>query len=176
MPMLPIHFLKLLLAFLSQSVVPPFRFPLSVPSHNRAFVQRTETPPSRSGTGADLRNTTPAVLFPGDPGDPVLDWPEGYDAARWGASGNLSIDGTLTFGASVSEKSVPAFMRRGEHGARNAGDPPYAIHNGGGDLAERTVAPNATHANGDVEYDVHNLFGCVFLAKSRVCVHSGAGE
>ncbi|KAI0370024.1 hypothetical protein BV20DRAFT_979737 [Pilatotrama ljubarskyi] len=37
--------------------------------------------------------------------------------------------------------------------------PPYAIHNGDGLLANKTIATNATHAGGYVELDVHNLWG-----------------
>ncbi|KAI0033871.1 glycosyl hydrolases family 31-domain-containing protein [Vararia minispora EC-137] len=112
------------------------------------------------GTGADLTNTTPAVVFPGEPGNLVTDWPEGYDAHRWGTSGNISVDGLLTFGDSTAVRgsalAVPASVRRA---TRDPNDPPYAIHNGWGDLAEKTLAPNATYAGGIVDLDAHNIYG-----------------
>lgn len=39
--------------------------------------------------------------------------------------------------------------------------PPYRIHNGGpsGDLSDLTVRTDLVHANGVLEYDLHNLYG-----------------
>lgn len=39
--------------------------------------------------------------------------------------------------------------------------PPYKIHNGGpsGELSDLTVPTNVVHANGLLEYDIHNLYG-----------------
>jgi alpha-glucosidase len=39
--------------------------------------------------------------------------------------------------------------------------PPYKIHNGGpsGDLSDLTVRTDLLHANGMLEYDLHNLYG-----------------
>jgi len=44
-------------------------------------------------------------------------------------------------------------------GVRNINYPPYVIDNVNGDLAVHAVSPNATHANGMEEYDVHNIWG-----------------
>ncbi|KAK9241386.1 glycosyl hydrolases family 31-domain-containing protein [Lipomyces kononenkoae] len=46
-------------------------------------------------------------------------------------------------------------------GKGNINYPPYAINHqqGNHDLAGHAVSPNATHADGTVEYDVHNLWG-----------------
>jgi alpha-glucosidase len=44
-------------------------------------------------------------------------------------------------------------------GVRNINYPPYVIDHVQGDLAVHAVSPNATHQNGMVEYDTHNLFG-----------------
>ncbi|KZV75261.1 glycoside hydrolase family 31 protein [Peniophora sp. CONT] len=112
------------------------------------------------GTTGNLSDTSQPVPFPGDPGQLVTDYPEGYDSARWGPSGNMTINGTSTYSADNST----ALFARSVLGNRAVGDrdlnsPPYAIHNGYGDLSVHTVATNATHANGFVELDVHNLFG-----------------
>ncbi|KAG6827387.1 hypothetical protein H0H92_011985 [Tricholoma furcatifolium] len=41
----------------------------------------------------------------------------------------------------------------------NLNNPPYAIHNGFATLSTNTLATNATHVDGQVELDVHNLWG-----------------
>ncbi|CDK24899.1 unnamed protein product [Kuraishia capsulata CBS 1993] len=48
-----------------------------------------------------------------------------------------------------------------ETGVGNINYPPYAIYNwqGNYDIATHDVSPNATHADGTLEYDVHNLYG-----------------
>ncbi|KAI0033893.1 glycosyl hydrolases family 31-domain-containing protein [Vararia minispora EC-137] len=123
------------------------------------------------GTTGNLSDTTTPVSLPGDPGNLVTDYPEGYNSAIWGPSGNITINGTLTFGndtvvASSAGFAVPddelaastQFGKRADT-LRNLNVPPYTIHNGFGDLSVHTIATNATHANGFVELDVHNLFG-----------------
>ncbi|KAI8969691.1 glycosyl hydrolases family 31-domain-containing protein [Trametes punicea] len=113
------------------------------------------------GTGANLTAATiPTMFFPGEPGNLVTDYPEGYNATIWGPSGNITINGTLTFG-NQSFSSVPS--KRGLGAAAEAGvdlnNPPYALHNADGLLSTHTVSTNATHANGLVELDTHNLWG-----------------
>jgi alpha-glucosidase len=46
-------------------------------------------------------------------------------------------------------------------GKGNINYPPYAINNAQGDhdIATHDVSPNATHADGTLEYDIHNLYG-----------------
>ncbi|RPD82750.1 hypothetical protein L226DRAFT_450346 [Lentinus tigrinus ALCF2SS1-7] len=114
------------------------------------------------GTGADYSNLTLPFLIPGEPGDLVTDWPEGYNVTVWGPSGNITINGTLTYDNNGT--SLAALNRRGL-GAGHQSDvdlnnPQYAIHNGTfGPVWSGTVATNATHAGGYVELDVHNLWG-----------------
>ncbi|KAI0816891.1 glycosyl hydrolases family 31-domain-containing protein [Trametes gibbosa] len=115
------------------------------------------------GTGANLTAATiPTMFFPGTPGNLVTDYPEGYNATIWGPSGNITINGTLTFG-NHSAPSPPALEKRGLGAAAEPGvdlnSPPYAIHNGDGFLSTHTVSTNVTHASGVVELDVHNLWG-----------------
>ncbi|KAI0076562.1 hypothetical protein K474DRAFT_1755437, partial [Panus rudis PR-1116 ss-1] len=111
------------------------------------------------GTGANLSNTTPPVILPGQPGNPVVNYPEGYNSTISGPSGNITVNGTLTYGA--DQTTLNNLSKRGV-GAGNQTDvnintPPYAIHNGA--LSIKTAATNATHAGGFVELDVHNLWG-----------------
>ncbi|KAI8981316.1 glycosyl hydrolases family 31-domain-containing protein [Trametes punicea] len=112
------------------------------------------------GTGANLSNTSVPFLLPGEPGEPVTDYPEGYNPDVWGPSGNITINGTLTYDNNGTTQTL---SKRGLGAAGQKGvdlnTPPYAIHNGDGYLAYHTIATNATHAGGYVELDVHNLWG-----------------
>ncbi|KAJ3758275.1 glycoside hydrolase family 31 protein [Lentinula raphanica] len=112
------------------------------------------------GTGADLSNTTVPFVLPGDPGDAVTDYPECYDASLFGPSGNITVNGKLTCtinstSSSLAKRGVGAGAEQGV----NLNTPPYAIHNGIGNLSINTLATNATHAGGFVELDVHNMWG-----------------
>ncbi|KAI1420083.1 glycoside hydrolase family 31 protein [Xylaria sp. FL1777] len=42
---------------------------------------------------------------------------------------------------------------------RNVNFPPYAVNNYHGELAGHTLSPNATHSDGSVQYDFHNVWG-----------------
>ncbi|KAI1265016.1 family 31 glycosyl hydrolase [Xylariaceae sp. FL1019] len=42
---------------------------------------------------------------------------------------------------------------------RDVNYPPYAINNEKGELGDGTMSPNATHHDGSLEYDYHNLWG-----------------
>ncbi|KAI0800475.1 glycosyl hydrolases family 31-domain-containing protein [Fomes fomentarius] len=110
------------------------------------------------GSGADLTDTSVPFILPGKPGNLVTNYPEGYDASVWGPSGNHTINGTLTYG-SINEALAKRGLGAGGLKDVNLTAPPYAIHNGFGALAEHTLSPNATHAGGYVELDVHNLWG-----------------
>ncbi|KIK64069.1 glycoside hydrolase family 31 protein [Collybiopsis luxurians FD-317 M1] len=113
------------------------------------------------GTGADLSNTSVPFLLPGEPGALVTDYPECYDASKFGPSGNITINGALTcidpftLPDTLAERGLGA---GGESGV-NLNSPPYVIHNGAGDLSVNTLATNATHVGGIVELDVHNMWG-----------------
>ncbi|PPQ96096.1 hypothetical protein CVT26_004728 [Gymnopilus dilepis] len=136
------------------------------------------------GTGANLTNTSVPFLLPGEPGNPVSDYPEwygevyshvllpvdrkfdgaaqSYNSTMFGPSGNITINGTLTCQPDpwtalsiVSKRGLGAGKQRNV----DLNTPPYAIHNGNGRLSIHALATNATHANGVVELDVHNLWG-----------------
>ncbi|KAL7286001.1 hypothetical protein ACG7TL_001117 [Trametes sanguinea] len=113
------------------------------------------------GTGANLTAATiPTMFFPGTPGNLVTEYPEGYNATIWGPSGNITINGTLTFG---NHSFGRMHKKRGLGAAAEPGvnlnSPPYSLHNADGFLSTHTVSTNATHANGAVELDTHNLWG-----------------
>ncbi|THG94552.1 hypothetical protein EW026_g6944 [Hermanssonia centrifuga] len=86
-----------------------------------------------------------------------------YDPYLRGAElGNITVNGTLTYGAGTSSDGSSLQKRglgaAGLHGV-DLTSPPYAIHNGNGGLGVGTLATNATHAGGYVELDTHNLWG-----------------
>ena len=102
-----------------------------------------------SGTGANLSDTTLPVALPGDPDDLVIDYPEGsvpychkfctqlisddysYNSTISGTSGNITVNGTLTFGAGLTPAALTKRSANTDSQAEiNLNDPPYAIHNG----------------------------------------------
>ncbi|GJE89296.1 glycoside hydrolase family 31 protein [Phanerochaete sordida] len=120
------------------------------------------------GTGQDWSNTSLGFPLPGDPGMLITDWPEGYNVTISGPSGNITVNGSLTYGAGGDASGDQGSLRKRGLGSAVAdmdvNAPPYAVHNGFGDLSVHTMATNATHAGGYVELDVHNLWG---LMESR---------
>lgn len=128
-----------------------------------------------------------------------------YNSNVSGPSGNITVNGKLTYGAGSSSditarqyegdvltkrESFPSaegsqednngVSPQGTSLAENSSEngsklgaalllntvneplinvPPYAIHNGAGPLSVNTLATNATHQPGYVEYDVHNMWG-----------------
>ncbi|KZT00896.1 glycoside hydrolase family 31 protein [Laetiporus sulphureus 93-53] len=129
------------------------------------------------GTGAIL-STPPPMALPGDPDDPVTAYPEGYNATLWGPSGNITINGTLTYSgeapdtAALEKRGVGA----GEQTGVNLSNPPYAIHNGFGPLGTRTAPTNATHQGGYVELDVHNLWGMMEEKATHIALQEIRGK
>ncbi|KAI0505593.1 glycoside hydrolase family 31 protein [Xylaria bambusicola] len=63
--------------------------------------------------------------------------------------GFIAPDSTSSSGTTGSSLSDP----------RNVDFPPYAINNYHGALAGKTLSPNATHSDGTVQYDFHNVWG-----------------
>ncbi|KAF8815919.1 hypothetical protein BYT27DRAFT_7186387 [Phlegmacium glaucopus] len=115
------------------------------------------------GTGANLTNTSVPFILPGESGNPVLGYPKSYDSTLFGPSGNITVNGSLTCipetpgvaGSAISKRGLGAGQQEGV----NLNAPPYAIHNGNGRLSIHALATNASHAEGQAELDVHNLWG-----------------
>ena len=107
----------------------------------------------------------PSFSLPGDPGSLIFSYPEGFNltnateaasatsAAASQSSANAAIAGPPNTAAPTYLVTTPT------PGVRNVNHPPYVINNVQGDLAVHAISPNATHADGTQEYDVHNLFG-----------------
>lgn len=117
--------------------------------------------------------SSPSIVLPGDPGNLVTEYPEGYNAAVSGPSGNITVNGSLTYGAGVqmSENNL-----NGDNDAlftrltTSSSGTPYAIHNALGDLSLQTVATNATHYGGRTELEMHNLFGHLMSRAANLAV------
>ncbi|KAH9952633.1 glycosyl hydrolases family 31-domain-containing protein [Russula dissimulans] len=111
-------------------------------------------------------NRSPSIILPGDPGNPVTDYPEGYDPAVSGPSGNITVNGSLTYGAGVQSFNNPG-------GDRNVSSIEYTslvLGRSLGDLSGRTVGTNATHHGGRTELDMHNLFGHLMARAANLAV------
>ncbi|KAI9877092.1 MAG: hypothetical protein M1830_004838 [Pleopsidium flavum] len=107
----------------------------------------------------------PPFKLPGEPGAIIYDYPENFNVsnateAASASSGSASQAAATSSGGGSSSPTTPNYLRTSPTpGVRNINYPPYVINNVQGDLANHAVSPNATHADGTQEYDVHNLFG-----------------
>ncbi|TIA92677.1 hypothetical protein E3P99_00525 [Wallemia hederae] len=112
-------------------------------------------------------------------------WPEGYDNNTSGNSGNITVDGRLTYMQKATEEhqSRRHMLRRGmgtfetvDEDLEKLTFPPYQIHVGTPDkfytLGHNTVSANATHQNGYHEYDVHNANGHMINKMTREAVEA----
>lgn len=115
-----------------------------------------------------LNPVHPSFLLPGEPGNVVYDYPEGFNItnATEAASAAAGSSSQAAATAPTSSSSSVSYLRTAPTpGVRNINHPPYVINNGqpGHDLAVHAISPNATHVDGVQEYDVHNLFGYQIL-------------
>lgn len=113
-----------------------------------------------------LNPAHPGFALPGEPGNVIYDFPEGFnitnktEAASAAAGASSQAAASSTSGSESS--STTSYLRTSPTpGMRNINYPPYVINHdqAGHDLAAHAVSPNATHADGVQEYDVHNLYG-----------------
>ena len=94
----------------------------------------------------------------------IFDYPEGFnvsnatEAASASAASSSQAAATSTGSSSSSSSAPPSYPTSPPF---NINYPPYAIDNyqGNADLAIHAVSPNATHVNGVIEYNVHNIYG-----------------
>ncbi|KAH6643027.1 glycosyl hydrolases family 31-domain-containing protein [Boeremia exigua] len=116
------------------------------------------------GTGnVTLNPVHPPFWLPGDLGNIIYDFPEGFNitnateaAAASSAKSSQDAAASATAAATVSAEYL---RTKPTPGVRNVNHPPYVLDHVQGDLAVHAVSPNATHQNGVAEYDVHNVWG-----------------
>lgn len=94
----------------------------------------------------------------------IYDYPENFNVTNAtqasSAAAASASQSAASASASPSATGTPTYLRTTvTPGVRNVNYPPYVINNVQGDLAVHAVSPNATHADGTLEYEVHNLFG-----------------
>jgi alpha-glucosidase len=126
------------------------------------------------GTGnLSLNPVHPPFKLPGEPGNIIYDYPEGFNLTNATAAASASsasqaqatpTSATSSVSSTSSSSTATSYFRTSPTPGlsnRNINYPPYVINHvqGDHDLAVHAVSPNATHHNGVVEYDVHNLFG-----------------
>ncbi|KAI0837099.1 glycoside hydrolase family 31 protein [Hypoxylon sp. FL0890] len=108
-----------------------------------------------------LNPAHPSFQLPGDPGNEVLQYPEGFELTNVteAASAAAALSSMSATAAQASSTTTSYLRSTPTPGVRNVNWPPYAVNNWHGDLAVHAVSPNATHHGGILEYDVHNLYG-----------------
>lgn len=112
-----------------------------------------------------LNPVHPGFNLPGEPGSIIYDYPEGFNLTNATEAAAASSSSSMQAAAASSKAgptpiTSPSYLRTTPTpGVRNIDHPPYVINNVQGDLAVHAASPNATHADGTVDYDVHNLYG-----------------
>ena len=131
------------------------------------------------GTGnLTLNPVHPPFKLPGEPGNVLYDYPEGFNltnateaASATSASQSQAAATSTASSSSATESSTTSYLRTTPTpGVRNVNHPPYVIDHVQGDLAVHAVSPNATHQNGVMEYDVHNLYGHQILQSTNAAL------
>ncbi|KAK0630069.1 glycoside hydrolase family 31 protein [Bombardia bombarda] len=111
-----------------------------------------------------LNPVHPPFELPGEPGNLVVQYPEGFDLTNGTEATSASSVGysqthTSTATSTSTSTTTSYFRTTPTPGSRNVNWPPYAINNYQGELGKHAVSPNATHHGGSLEYEFHNLFG-----------------
>ncbi|CUS14012.1 unnamed protein product [Tuber aestivum] len=112
----------------------------------------------------------PPFSLPGEPGNLILDYPEGFNNtnATEATSATAAIEARNSANAAKAAAVGPMsmampFVSQVTPGVdiRAINYPPYVINHvqNGHDLAVHAASPNATHSDGSLEYDMHNLWG-----------------
>ncbi|KAG2733880.1 hypothetical protein G9P44_003405 [Scheffersomyces stipitis] len=121
------------------------------------------------GTGRYFENPAdPPFLVGGE----VTQYPSGFNVSNsteWKSiSSSIAATATTSKPSPSSSSASIDSMNTLLPGKGNINYPPYAINHAQGDhdLATHAVSPNATHADGTVEYDIHNLYG--FLQEKAI--------
>ncbi|QIW98302.1 hypothetical protein AMS68_003820 [Peltaster fructicola] len=112
-----------------------------------------------------LNPVHPPFQLPGEPGNIDYNYPENFKLTNSTEAASIAAQ-SASQSASVASAAGPAptttqpyFTPQVTLGARNVNQPPYIINNINGDLAVHAMSPNGTHADGTLDYDVHNTFG-----------------
>lgn len=107
-----------------------------------------------------LNPVHPPFLLPGEPGNEVTAYPEGFNLTNGTEATTTSTATSTTTETAATTSTTDYYRTTPTPGVRNVNWPPYTINNYPGvDLAQHAVSPNATHHGGTLEYDFHNVYG-----------------
>ncbi|EGC47734.1 alpha-glucosidase [Histoplasma capsulatum var. duboisii H88] len=113
-----------------------------------------------------LNPVHPPFQLPGEHGNVIYDYPEGFNitnvteaASASSASFRQQVLKTAGIAAPTTTTTLDYLRTTPTPGVRDVNHPPYVINHVQGDLAVHAVSPNATHADGTMEYEIHNLYG-----------------
>lgn len=109
-----------------------------------------------------LNPVHPPFALPGEAANPVLKYPEGFNRtnATEAASASAALASYSSAYPTTSATTTPSYLRTTPTpGVRDVNYPPYVINNIQGALGRSAISPNATHADGTLEYEMHNLWG-----------------
>ncbi|KAL9099583.1 MAG: hypothetical protein Q9163_004940 [Psora crenata] len=106
----------------------------------------------------------PPFSLPGEPGNVIYSYPEGFNltnATEAAVASSLSARQASAYPTSSAVLAAASdYLRTAPtSGLRDINHPPYVVNNIQGDLAVHALSPNATHADGTADYDIHNLWG-----------------
>ena len=104
----------------------------------------------------------PSFALPGEPGNVIYGYPEGFNltnATEASSASSAAASQSSALAAGASSGTTTYLRTTPTPGMRDVNHPPYVINNVQGDLAVHAISPNATHADGTQEYELHNLFG-----------------
>jgi alpha-glucosidase len=108
-----------------------------------------------------LNPVHPPFALPGEPSNPVLKYPAGFNVtnATEAASASAALASYSSAYPTTTSSSINSYLRTTPTaGVRDVNYPPYAINSVQGALGRSAMSPNATHADGTLEYDMHNLW------------------
>ncbi|KAL5363683.1 glycosyl hydrolases family 31-domain-containing protein [Aspergillus floccosus] len=109
-----------------------------------------------------LNPVHPPFALPGETRNPVLKYPEGFNvtnSTEAAAASSALASFSSAYPAPTSATTASYVRTTPTPGVRDVNYPPYAINNVQGPLGVAAISPNATHAEGTMEYDMHNLWG-----------------
>jgi alpha-glucosidase len=118
------------------------------------------------GTGQLAKNPVhPPFALPGEPGQVVYTYPEGFSNTNASEASSAVAAASSQAAQATGGPTGPNYTPTVEIGKRNINYPPYVINHDqqGSDLSVHAISPNATHADGTADYEVHNLWGHMIL-------------
>ncbi|KAF2219453.1 glycosyl hydrolases family 31-domain-containing protein, partial [Elsinoe ampelina] len=126
-----------------------------------------------------LNPSHPPFSLPGEPGQLQVDYPEQFNitnvteaASASALSASQAVAASATAVSNGVSATVDYIRTTVTPGVRQVVYPPYVINNVLGELGAHAVSPNATHASGVQEYDIHNLFGHSILQATYKALQS----